>query len=359
MKAIKKWLNRFFIDGLSGMALGLFSTLIIGTILTQIGGLVSSYLSADVGYYITIIGKVASSLTGAGIGAGVAAKFKVSPAVTISAMTAGMIGAFATKLIAGSVLVNGAITYSGPGEPLGAFIAAYVAIELGNLISGKTKIDIIVTPLVTITSGAVVGILVGPPISQIMTELGNLINWGTVQQPFIMGIVVSVIMGMVLTLPISSAAIGVILGLNGIAAGAATIGCCANMIGFAFASYRENKLGGVFAQGVGTSMLQVPNIVKKPIIWLPVILTSAILGPVSTCLLKMTNNPTGSGMGTCGFVGQITTFQTMTAEGISGWIVMLEMVAMHFVLPALLSVFFAEAMRKLKWIKDGDMKLDL
>ena len=359
MGAIKKWLNRFFIDGLSGMALGLFSTLIIGTILTQIGGLISSYISETVGFYITAVGKVASSLTGAGIGAGVANKFKESPAVTISAMTAGMIGAFATKIIAGTVFVSGAVAYSGPGEPLGAFLAAYVAIEIGHLVAGKTKIDIIITPIVTIASGAAVGILVGPPISGIMTELGNLINWGTVQQPFIMGIVVSVIMGMVLTLPISSAAIGVILGLNGIAAGAATIGCCANMIGFAFASYRENKLGGVFAQGIGTSMLQVPNIVKKPIIWLPAILTSAILGPVSTCILKMTNNPTGSGMGTCGFVGQITTFQTMISEGVSVWIVMLEIVVMHFILPALLAFFFAETMRKLKWIKDGDMKLEL
>ena len=357
--AIKKWLNRFFIDGLSGMALGLFSTLIIGTILTQLGSLVASYLSEDVGYYITVVGKIASSLTGAGIGAGVASKFKESPAVTISAMTAGMIGAFATKIIAGTIFTNGAIIYSGPGEPLGAFLAAYVAIEMGHLVSGKTKIDIILTPIVTISSGAFIGLLVGPPISAIMTQLGNLINWGTVQQPFIMGIVVSVIMGMVLTLPISSAAIGVILGLNGIAAGAATIGCCANMIGVAFASYRENKFGGVFAQGIGTSMLQVPNIVKKPIIWLPAILTSAILGPVSTCILKMTNNPTGSGMGTCGFVGQITTFQTMNGEGISGWIITLEIVIMHFVLPALLTVFFSETMRKLKWIKDGDMKLDL
>ena len=359
MGVIKKWLNRFFVDGLSGMALGLFSTLIIGTILTQIGGLVSSYISATAGYYITLVGKIASSLTGAGIGVGVATKFKESPTVAISAMTAGMIGAFATKIIAGTVLVNGVVAYSGPGEPLGAFLAAYVAIEIGRLVAGKTKIDIILTPIVTIASGAVVGLLVGPPISAIMTQLGNLINWGTEQQPFIMGIVVSVIMGMVLTLPISSAAIGVILGLNGIAAGAATIGCCANMIGFAFASYRENKLGGVFAQGIGTSMLQVPNIVKKPIIWLPAILTSAILGPVSTCLLKMTNNPTGSGMGTCGFVGQITTFQTMLDEGVLGWIIMLEIVIMHFILPALLTIFFAGTMRKLKWIKDGDMKLDL
>jgi len=359
MGAIKKWLNRFFIDGLSGMAIGLFSTLIIGTILTQIGGLVSAYISSDVGYYITIVGKIASSLTGAGIGAGVAYKFKESTAIVISAMTVGMIGAFATKIITGTVLVNDSVVYSGPGEPLGAFLATYVAIEVGHLVSGKTKIDIILTPIVTIAAGSVVGILAGPPISQLMTNLGTLINWGTVQQPFIMGIVVSVIMGMVLTLPISSAAIGIILGLNGIAAGAATVGCCANMIGFAFASYRENKLGGVFAQGIGTSMLQVPNIVKKPIIWLPVILTSAILGPVSTCLLKMTNNPAGSGMGTCGFVGQITTFQTMTFEGVDAWIVTLEIVAMHFVLPALVSFFFSETMRKLKWIKDGDMKLEL
>ena len=359
MGFIKKWLNRIFIDGLSGMALGLFSTLIIGTILTQIGGLVSSYINETVGYYITVIGKVASSLTGAGIGAGVATKFKESPAVAISAMTAGMIGAFATKIIAGTVFVDGIVAFSGPGEPLGAFLAAYVAIEVGHLVSGKTKIDIILTPIVTISAGAVVGIFAGPPISKIMTDLGALINWGAVQQPFIIGIVVSVIMGMVLTLPISSAAIGVILGLDGIAAGAATVGCCANMIGFAIASYRENKLGGVFAQGIGTSMLQVPNIVKKPIIWLPAILTSAILGPISTCVLKMTNNATGSGMGTCGFVGQITTFQTMLGEGVEGWVIILEIVAMHFVLPALLAFFFSETMRKLKWIKDGDMKLDL
>lgn len=359
MGFIKKWLNRIFIDGLSGMALGLFSTLIIGTILTQIGDFLSVYVDSTVGGYVFTVGKIASCLTGAGIGAGVAYKFKESTAVVISAMTAGMLGAYATKILDGTFFANGTLTISGPGEPLGAFLAAYVAIEVGHLVSGKTKIDILLTPLCTIFSGTVVGLLVGPPISKSLTELGTLINWGAEQQPFVMGIVVSVIMGMVLTLPISSAAIGVILGLNGIAAGAATIGCSANMIGFAFASYRENKLGGVFAQGIGTSMLQVPNIVKKPIIWLPAILTSAVLGPISTCLLEMTNNATGSGMGTCGFVGQITTFQTMTSSGVSGWIVMLEIVVMHFILPALLALFFSETMRKLKWIKDGDMKLDL
>ncbi len=359
MNWLKKWLNRVFIDGLSGMALGLFSTLIIGTIITQIGTFVGDYISQPVGNMMMVVGKLASALTGAGIGAGVAYKFKESPAVVISAMTAGLVGSFATKILAGTVFVNGTVTLVGPGEPLGAFLAAYIAIEMGHLIAGKTKIDIILTPLVTIGAGSLVGLLLGPPISSLMTRLGNLINWGTEQQPFIMGIVVSVLMGMILTLPISSAAIGVILNLSGIAAGAATIGCCSNMIGFAFASYRENKLGGVFAQGVGTSMLQIPNIARKPIIWLPAILTSAVLGPIATCLLKMTNNPTGSGMGSCGFVGQIMTYQTMTAEGVSSVVVLFEMLIMHFILPALLSLFFVSIMRKLGWIKDGDMKLDL
>lgn len=359
MGFIKKWLNRVFIDGLSGMALGLFSTLIIGTIITQIGAPVGHYINPSAGAVIVALGKVAMALTGAGIGAGVAYKFKETPAVVISAMTAGMIGAFATKLLNGAVFTDGVIVFAGPGEPLGAFLAAYAAIEVGHLVAGKTKIDIILTPLVTISAGSAVGLLLGPPISALMTQLGNLINWGTEQQPFLMGIVVSVLMGMILTLPISSAAIGVILNLSGIAAGAATIGCCANMIGFAFASYRENKLGGVFAQGIGTSMLQVPNIVKKPIIWLPAILTSAVLGPVSTCLLKMTNNATGSGMGTCGFVGQIMTYQTMTASGTASWLILLEMAVMHFVLPAVMAFGIAQAMRKLGWIKDGDMKLEL
>ena len=169
------------------------------------------------------------------------------------------------------------------------------------------------TPVITIGAGSVVGLLVGPPISQMMTGLGSIINWATEQRPFIMGIVVSVVMGMVLTLPISSAALGIILNLSGLAAGAATIGCCCNMVGFAVASYRENKFGGLVAQGLGTSMLQVPNIMRHPLIWLPVIFSSAILGPVSTILANMQNNATGSGMGSAGLVGQITTYQTMIA----------------------------------------------
>lgn len=352
MEKFKKILNRIFIDGLSGMALGLFATLIIGTIIQQIGTLIGG----SIGDMIFLIGKIAASLTGAGIGAGVAYKFKESPLVVLSASVSGMIGAFASKMLAGTVLVEGVMHYAGPGEPLGAFIAAYVGIEVGRLVAGKTKIDIIVTPMVSIFSGSIVGILLGTPISKFMTTLGSMIEFGTQQQPFLLGIIVSVLMGMILTLPISSAAIGLSLGLTGLSAGAATVGCCANMIGFAVASYRDNKMGGLVAQGIGTSMLQVPNIVKKPIIWVPAILTSAILGPISTMVLKMTNNATGSGMGTSGLVGQITTYQTMTATE-SPATVLIKIVILHFILPTILSFIISEIMRKMKLIKDGDMKL--
>lgn len=264
MNLIKKCLNRVFVEGLSGMALGLFATLIIGTIIQQIGTLAGG----SIGTLIYAVGKMAAGLTCAGIGVGVAYKFQESPMVVLSAATSGMIGGYASKVLAGTLLVDGNLALQGPGEPLGAFIAAYVGIEIGHLIAGKTRLDIILVPFLSIGTGSAVGVLVGPSISSFMTWLGGLINWGTEQQPFLMGIVVSVLMGMILTLPISSAALGVILNLSGLAAGAATVGCCCNMIGFAVASFRENGVGGLIAQGVGTSMLQVPNIVKKPLIWL-------------------------------------------------------------------------------------------
>jgi len=351
---IKKYLHRVFIDGLSGMAMGLFATLIVGTIIQQIGNLVGGQL----GNMIFLVGKIAAAATCAGIGVGVAYKFQESSLVVLSAATCGMIGGYASKLLSGTILSEGAIILAGPGEPLGAFIAAYVGIEVGHLISGKTKIDILLTPLITIGAGSAVGILVGPPISSFMTWLGSLINWGTEQQPFLMGIIVSVLMGMILTLPISSAALGVILNLSGLAAGAATVGCCCNMIGFAVASYRENKLGGLLAQGIGTSMLQVPNIMRKPIIWLPAILSSAILGPVSTMLFHMTSNATGSGMGTAGFVGQIMTWQVMT-QAESPVTVMIKIILIQFVLPGLITLGISEFMRKHNFIKMGDMKLDI
>ena len=352
---MKKILKEIFIDGLSGMASGLFATLIIGTIIVQIGGLIPG----AIGQYLVMMGKVASALTGAGIGVGVAQRLKASPLVVVSAATAGMTSAFASKIIAGTVLVDGVMQFAGPGEPLGAFIGAIVAVYMGRLVSGKTKVDILITPFVCIVSGSTVGLLVGPSISSFMTWLGSLINWGTEQAPFLMGIVVSVLMGIILTLPISSAALGVILGLSGLAAGAATAGCCANMVGFAVASFRENKVNGLLAQGLGTSMLQIGNIVKKPVIWLPAIITSAILGPVSTLMFKMTNNATGSGMGTAGLVGQINTYQDMVAAGADPTIVLGKILVLHIVLPAILALVISEFMRKKGMIQDGDMKLDV
>ena len=354
MEKVKKVLDRIFIEGLSAMAHGLFATLIIGTIIQQIG----TFMGGNIGEMIFIAGKLAAALTGAGIGVAVAYKFKEAPLVVVSAATAGMAGAFASSILAGKVFVDGTMVFAGPGEPLGAFIAAYVGIFFGHMVSGKTKVDILVTPVVTIGSGCLVGFLIGPPISGFMSWLGSLINWGTEQQPFLMGIVVSVLMGIFLTLPISSAAIGVILNLSGLAAGAATVGCCCNMIGFAVASYRENKLGGFVAQGIGTSMLQMPNIIRHPQIWIPPILSSAILGPVSTMLLHMTNNATGSGMGTAGLVGPLMTWQVMTASE-DPMIVLVKIITIQFVLPAVVTLGISELMRKKKWIHPGDMKLEL
>ncbi|MBE5963913.1 MAG: PTS sugar transporter subunit IIC [Lachnospira sp.] len=354
---IKTWLNRVFIDGLSGMAMGLFSTLIVGTIIKQIGTYVK-YINGDIGNMLILIGSIASAATCAGIGVGVAVKYKESTLVVIAAAVAGMVGGYAKTILAGSAISGSVTVLAGPGEPLGAFIAAYIAIEFGHLVSGKTKVDILVTPIVSILTGSAIGLLVGPPIVKFMDWIGSIINYATNQHPFVMGILVSVIMGMLLTLPISSAAIGVALKLNGIAAGAAVIGCCCQMVGFAVGSYRENKFGGLVAQGIGTSMLQIPNIVKKPIIWLPAIVTSAILGPVSTVLLKMSCNAVGSGMGTAGLVGPLMTWEVM-ASTMPDALLFVEILLMYFLLPGAICFSITEGMRKAGWIKNGDMKLKL
>ena len=336
MRTIKKVASHIFIDGFGGMTQGLFATLIIGTMIQQIGLLIGG----STGNVIYLLGKAAAALTSAGIGVGVAVKYGESPLVTVSAAVAAMVGGYAGKITGGTFFVDGNAVLAGPGEPLGAFIAAFAGITCGHLVSGKTKVDIIVTPVITIGAGSVVGLLVGPPISQMMTGLGSIINWATEQRPFIMGIVVSVVMGMVLTLPISSAALGIILNLSGLAAGAATIGCCCNMVGFAVASYRENKFGGLVAQGLGTSMLQVPNIMRHPLI------------------ANMQNNATGSGMGSAGLVGQITTYQTMIAYD-DPKLVIIKIILLHFVLPAVITLFFSEVFRKANLIKSGDMALNL
>ena len=347
--------EHIFIDGLSGMALGLFSTLIIGTITEQIGTL----LGGSVGSTIIIISKLAKALMGIGIGIGVACKFGCTPLLTVSAGVCGMIGGFASKIINGSILDGSVISLAGVGEPLGAFVAAFVGIEIGKLIAGKTKMDILLTPLVTITVGSGVGLFMGPPISSFMKFIGELINVNVEQSPVIGGIIVSVLMGLALTLPISSAAIGVSLGLSGLAAGAATVGCCAQMVGFAVASYRENKISGLIAQGIGTSMIQMPNIVRNIRIWIPATFASLILGPISSAVLKMTSNAVGSGMGTSGLVGVISAFQVMTASGMNPVLVLIEILIMYFIAPAVIAFAMSEVLRKIGWIKPGDMRLDI
>ena len=344
---IKRYLNRLFIDGLSGMAYGLFSTLIIGTIICQIGKIIGDN---TVGVYVNAIGSVAKTLTGAGIGVGVACKLKSSPLTTVSAAVAGLIGAFPNI-----GMENFAV--GAPGEPLGAFIAAYVAIEIGGLVSGKTKVEILVTPLCCIIAGAAAGYFVGPYISAAMKWIGMLVNINVEKSPIIGGIIVSVVMGILLTLPISSAAIGISMGLTGFAAGAATIGCCCNMVGFTVISYRENKVGGLIAQGVGTSMIQMPNIVRNPLIWVPSIISSAVLGPIASAVLKMVSNPVGSGMGSAGLVGQFMAYDSMVSAGTSPVLTLIEIVVMHFVAPALVSLAVAQGMRKLNLIKSNDLKL--
>ena len=360
LKKVKQVLSYIFVDGMSGMALGLFATLIIGTIIENVGKL----FGGAVGSYIIMMGQAAKFMMGAGIGLGIGYKLKKAPLVTISAGAVGMLASFAaTALKKGAIYF---LTYNhltktyatSVGEPLTAFIASFVALEVGSLVSGKTKVDIIITPLVSILSGAIVALLLALPLSKFIELLSNIIDKAGKQQPFLMGILVAVLMGIFLTLPISSAAIGIMLQLNGVVAGAAVVGCCCQMVGYAVMSFRENKWGGLVAQGVGTSMLQMPNLVKKPILWLPPIIASAILGPISSYVLGMTSTAVGSGMGTAGLVGVIETFTAMSET--QPWaLVLVQIVGIDIVAPALICLALSEFMRKKGWIKFGDLKLDL
>lgn len=349
MERIKRYLHEIFIDGLSGMAIGLFSTLIVGTILSQL----SSVFYGSVKDYLTVASCVAKTITGAGIGVGVSSKLKGGPLVTVSAAVAGMVGAFP------SIKAMEAFAFGKPGEPLGAFLAALVAVWLGRILEGRTKVDILITPFVSIVSGTITGLALGGPISSFMKLLGELVNVNVEKYPVLGGALISVCMGMILTLPISSAAIGMSMGITGLAAGAATIGCCCNMVGFAVMSFRENGVGGLISQGIGTSMLQVPNIIKKPIIWIPPIVSSALLGPISSKVLKMTSTPIGSGMGSSGLVGQIATYGEMVKNGFGQSQTILLILVMHFILPAIVTFLIAELMRKKKLIEDKDMSLSV
>ncbi len=330
-------IRNYVINVLNGMALGLFASLIIGLIIKQLAGLVDAST-------ISMFGRVAQLMMGPAIGAGVAHSVGASPLGIFASMIAGAIGA-------GTVSFEGSSAILHIGEPVGALVASLAGAEISKLVRGKTKVDIVLVPAATIVAGGFAGVYAGPWISSMMYILGNMINLATQMHPLPMGILVAVMMGMILTLPISSAALAISLGLSGLAAGAATVGCCCQMVGFAVQSYRENGFGGLIAQGLGTSMLQIPNIVRNPWIWVPPILSSAVLGPVATLFFKMENNRIGAGMGTSGLVGQFGTFAEM---GNSAWP---GMILLHFILPAVLTFFFSVYMRNKNYIKPGDMKL--
>ena len=337
-------LRSYFTKTLNGMALGLFSSLIIGLILKQIGELTGIETLAN-------FGKFAQVMMGPAIGAAVAYSVKASPLGIFASLVAGVIGAGSIKFLeTGQMMIT-------IGEPMGAFVSALVAAEFSKLIAGKTKVDIVLVPAATIIVGGLVGITISPVIAALMKALGEIINTATEMQPIPMGIIVSVIMGIVLTLPISSAALAISLGLSGIAGGASLVGCCCQMVGFAAISYRENGFGGAIAQGLGTSMLQVPNIIKNPKIWIPPIVASAILGPVSTVLLKMESNSIGAGMGTSGLVGQFGAYAEMS-DSVSTTTFFIMIAVMHFILPVIISLIVSEWMRKKNWIKFGDLKLE-
>ena len=352
-------LQRYGIDALGAMAQGLFCTLLVGTILNTIGqqfgieflNRIIVTIGTGEGAAKYTIGGLASAMVGPGMAVAIGYALHCPPLVLFSLIPVG----FAANAM------------SGAGGPLAVFFIAIVAAEFGKLVSKETKVDILVTPIVTILVGVGVASLIAAPIGAAASAVGQAIMWATELRPFFMGIIVSAIIGIALTLPISSAAICAAFGLTGLAGGAAVAGCCAQMVGFAVMSFRENRWGGLVAQGVGTSMLQMPNIVKNPKIWIPPTLASMITGPIATCIFKlqMNGSPVSSGMGTCGFVGQIGVYTGWlndiaagTKDAITGmdWIGML---LVCFVLPAILSWVFCEILRKMGWIKEGDLKLDL
>lgn len=329
---VNQLFKTYIVDALSFMAMGLFCSLILGLIIKQIALIPGLDFLKDIASLLQ-----SAPVVGGSIGMAIAFGLKRAPLVTISAIAVGALG------------------YQF-GGPIGAYLASIVGIEAGSLVSKRTPVDIIVTPLVAVVAGGLFAKYCCVPINEWVMSLGEVINRATMLNPFVMGVVVSVSVGCLLTLPISSAALCISIGIGGLAAGAATAGCCAQMIGFAVISYKDNRMGGLISQGLGTSMLQIGNIARKPIIWLAPILSSAILGPVSTLWLKMTNNAAGAGMGTAGLVGPIGCWDTM-ASTTDHTLLLAEIIGLYFVAPAVLSLFFHFIMKKLGWVKDGDMKL--
>lgn len=353
---VKFLAKRWFITAFGGMAQGLFATLIMGLIVKQVGLLIGEQTA--VGSALVLAGKVASVLTGVGIGAGVALSLKAKPLVVFSAAVAGLMGAFASA-ICGGTLITGAdfiVKNASPGDPIGAYLAAVIGTEIGILLTGKTKLDIIVLPFAVISVATAVTFFLCPPVIALMNALGKMIDAATHAAPFFMGIIISVTVGILLTLPTSSAAICISIGLGGLPGGAAVVGCCCQMVGFAVTSFKENGFSGLIAQGLGTSMLQIPNLFRKPIIMLPEIVASAVLGPVSTCLFQLECVAAGSGMGTAGLVGVFSVIEA-SKDIMSPLMLGVAIALLLFVLPAAISLAVSFFMRRMGWLKDGDMKL--
>lgn len=336
-------MKRYGVDCLGAMAQGLFCSLLIGTIIKTLGQQIGIE-------YLVTIGTYATNMAGPAMAISIGFALQAPPLVLFSLAA---VGGAANEL-------------GGAGGPLAVLIIAILASECGKLVSKETKVDILVTPFVTIFVGVALSTLLAPGIGAVASSLGRLIMWATDLQPFLMGIIVSVVVGIALTLPISSAAICAALSLTGLAGGAAVAGCCANMVGFAVMSFKENKWGGLVSQGLGTSMLQMGNIVKNPRIWIPPIIASAVTGPFATCIfhLQMNGTPVSSGMGTCGLVGQIGVYTGWLNEMASGsrisitamdWI---GLIMISFVFPAVISLFLGNFLRKIGWIKENDLKLE-
>lgn len=353
-KDIEISVKRYLVDALGAMAQGLFCSLLIGTIINTIGtqfhiGFLTQTVATVAGVAYTV-GGLACAMSGPAMAVAIGYALHCPPLVLFSLITVG----FASNALGGA------------GGPLAVFFVALISSEIGKMVSKETKVDILVTPLVTVGVGVGLSDLLAPTLGAAAMKVGDFIMWATELQPALMGILIAVVVGIALTLPISSAAICAALGLTGIAGGAALAGCCAQMVGFAVISFRDNRFGGLVSQGIGTSMLQMGNIVKNPRIWIAPILASAITGPISTCFFKlhMDGAAVSSGMGTCGLVGQIGVYTGWVNEIANGtkaaitafdWI---GLVMISFVLPALLSLIIDFGVRKLGWVKDGDMKLD-
>ena len=358
LTAVKNYAKKYFIHGFSGMALGLFCTLIIGTILKTVG---ERIIGTDnfIGANLSVLGSIASLLMGAGIGAGMGYVLKADKFVLFSLIVVGMLGAKAELIYKNNGLITSLPNFTA-GDPIGSFVAVIIAYEVGQLVKGRVfGLDIVLVPLAVILTAFFSIYILCPPIIMFTRFLGECINKATDIVPLVMGMVVAVSVGLLLTLPTSSAAICIAIGLTGIAGGAGAVGGACHMIGFAVMSFRENKYSGLFAQGLGTSMLQIPNVFKKPLLLIPPIIASAVCGGLSAALFKLECLPYGAGMGTAGLVGIFGTVEASTAAGVSTPVLVLGIALLFFILPAVICFALSELFRKKNWFSYGDMKLDL